>query len=74
MTSKLNWGILATGGIAHAFARGILTSKNGHPYAVASRDVAKAQKFFAEFGFEKSYGSYDELLNDPKVRAAYLGE
>lgn len=72
MTSKLNWGILAAGGIAQAFARGLKTCKTGNAYAIASRDIEKAKKFAADFAFERSFGNYDDLLNDPKVDAVYI--
>ena len=72
MTSQHNWGILGAGGIARAFAHGIKTSQTGHAYAIASRDHSKAEKFAADFGFQKSFGSYDNLLNDPEVDAVYI--
>lgn len=72
MTSKLNWGILAAGGIAQAFARGLKQCKTGNACAIASRDAEKAKKFASDFGIEKSFGSYDDLLNDPKVDAVYV--
>ncbi len=68
----LNWGIIGAGSIARAFAVGAKTSKTGKLAAVASRDLAKAQKFAAEFGVGKSYGSYDELLADRSIEAVYV--
>lgn len=41
-------------------------------YAVASRDLAKAQAFADRFGFEKAYGSYEELAADPEVEIVYI--
>ena len=37
------------------------------PYAVASRSAEKARDYAQKWGFEKSYGSYEELLADPNV-------
>lgn len=39
--------------------------------AVASRDLAKAQKAAASLGIATAYGSYEELLADPNVDAIY---
>jgi D-xylose 1-dehydrogenase (NADP+, D-xylono-1,5-lactone-forming) len=39
--------------------------------AVASRDAARAGDYAAEHGLERSYGSYQELLDDPDVEAVY---
>jgi predicted dehydrogenase len=41
------------------------------PYAVASRDPAKAKAFAETWGFAKAYGSYDDLLADPQVDFIY---
>ena len=39
--------------------------------AIASRDLAKAQKAAASLGIAAAYGSYEELLADPNVDAIY---
>jgi predicted dehydrogenase len=41
------------------------------PYAVASRDAAKAKEYAEAWGFSKSYGSYDALFADPQVDFIY---
>lgn len=41
-------------------------------YAVASRDIAKATAFADEHGFEKAYGSYEDMLSDPSVELVYV--
>lgn len=41
-------------------------------YAVASRDLAKAQKEAKQYNFTKAYGSYQELLDDPEVDMVYI--
>ena len=35
--------------------------------AIAARDKDRAQKYADRLGFEKAYGSYDDLVNDPDV-------
>jgi predicted dehydrogenase len=42
------------------------------PYAVASRDLAKAKNFAKTWDFPVSYGSYEELLADPKIDFVYV--
>jgi len=69
---KLNWGILATGNIARAFARGVAHSRTGKLIAVGSRSQESADKFGAEFGVSRCHGSYEALLADPEVQAVYV--
>jgi predicted dehydrogenase len=40
-------------------------------FAVASRDEKRAKKHAKAHGYERSYGSYEELLADPDVDAIY---
>ena len=72
MKSKLNWGILSTGHIAEVFAHDVLDSKTGRLAAVASRSLETAKKFAKQFNVQRAYGSYPELLRDPKVDAVYI--
>jgi predicted dehydrogenase len=41
-------------------------------YAAASRNLGRAQDFGSEIGFEVAYGSYEEMVNDPKVDVVYI--
>jgi predicted dehydrogenase len=71
MTDGLRWGILATGGIAHAFTSDL--KRNGFDVrAVGSRRVESAQAFAAEFGIPNVHGSYEELVADPEVDIVYV--
>lgn len=72
MTTPLSWGILATGGIARAFAAGVAHSRSSRVVAVGSRTVAAAEKFARDFGVGRAHGSYEALLADPEVRAVYV--
>ncbi|GAA4979961.1 aldo/keto reductase [Actinopolymorpha pittospori] len=69
---KLGWGILGPGNIARRFAADLPASRTGVLVAVGSRDIDKANKFAAEFGGARGYGSYEELLNDDEVDAVYI--
>ncbi|MEL6989797.1 MAG: Gfo/Idh/MocA family oxidoreductase, partial [Bacteroidota bacterium] len=41
-------------------------------YAVASRSLEKAHAFASQHKVEKAYGSYTDLMNDPKVDIIYI--
>lgn len=41
-------------------------------YAVASRSLDRAKEFAAQWGFEKAYGSYEEMLEDEAVELVYV--
>ena len=68
----LSWGILATGGIANTFARGVAASQTGRLAAVGSRTPESAARFAREHGVPLAHGSYEALLADPEVQAVYV--
>lgn len=71
MTDGLRWGILATGGIAHAFTNDLRL--NGLTVqAVGSRSQAAADAFAAEFDIPNAHGSYEALVADPEVDVVYV--
>jgi predicted dehydrogenase len=72
MSDSLKWGILATGGIARAFASGVAHSKSGRVVAVGSRSNQSAEMFAREFGIGRAHGSYEALLADREVQAVYV--
>ena len=41
-------------------------------YAVAARELERAESFAKKNGFEKAYGSYEEMLSDEKVDLVYI--
>lgn len=61
--------ISAKMGTTLAFLRG---ERGIEPYAVASRDLARAEALRAEKGFAKAFGSYGEMLADPAVDVVYV--
>ena len=70
---KIHWGVLGTAGIARGCTiPGMQQAENCEMYAIAGRSMEKAEAFRAEFGFQKAYGSYEELLADPAVEAVYI--
>ena len=72
MDKKYNWAILGCGKIAKKFAGDLKLLPNANLYAAASRNLSSAQEFASELGFEKAYGSYEAMVNDPKVDVVYI--
>ncbi len=72
MSKIYNWAILGCGRIAGKFASDLKLLPNANLYAAASRSIENAQQFANEWDFEKAYGSYLEMLNDPNVDAVYV--
>ncbi|MGP3536341.1 Gfo/Idh/MocA family protein [Microbacterium sp. RD1] len=69
--SELRWGILATGGIAHAFTSDLQTA-GLTVSAVGSRSPERAESFARPYGIPRAYGSYEELVADPEVDIVYV--
>lgn len=69
---KIRWGVLSTGKIAHTFAKALQATAEAELYAVSSRNADKARAFAEEYGFEKSFGSAEEMLADEGVQAVYI--
>ncbi len=72
MPDTLNWGIIGCGGIARKFAKGLASGDTGVLLATGSRTKDKAEAFASEHGAARAYGSYEDLLADPDVRAVYI--
>ncbi len=72
MSRKLRWGVLSTAAIG---TRKVLPAMQKGQYttvaAIASRDLAKAQKVAKALDIPKAYGSYEELVADPDIDAIY---
>lgn len=70
---KVKWGVLGTADIARGQTiPGMMLAEHCERYAIAGRRIEKAKRYQEEFGFQKAYGSYDELLADPEVQAVYI--
>ena len=69
---KLKMAILGAGGIASTMAKTISQMEQVECYAVGSRSLEKAQAFAQKFGFQKAYGSYEELVKDEEVELVYI--
>lgn len=67
----LRWGILATGGIAGAFASDLRTA-GLDLVAVGSRSQESADAFAARFDIAHAHPSYEALVADPDVDIIYV--
>ncbi len=65
-------GILGAGSIAGKVSRTLEQMETIGCQAVASRNKEKAERFAAEHGYEKAYGSYEEMLCDKDVELVYI--
>ena len=65
-------GILGAGKIAHSVVPAMIALEEIECYAVASRDYEKAKAFAQQYGFQKVYGSYEEMLADPHLELVYV--
>ncbi len=72
MPNKVRWGVLGVANIA--MKKVIPAMKKGQRteiVAIASHDFGRARLAAAQMDIPNAYGSYEELLADPKVDAIY---
>ena len=72
MSTEFRWGILASGGIAQAFARDLSYFNHHIVAAVGSRSQESADSFASEFPGCTAYSSYEALVADPTLDAIYV--
>ncbi|MCM1200651.1 MAG: Gfo/Idh/MocA family oxidoreductase [Bacteroides fragilis] len=72
MAVKMKTAILGAGNIAGILAATMRELAEVECYAVASRSLEKAQAFAKRYGFQKAYGSYEEMLADEAVELVYI--
>jgi len=72
MKNHFKWGIIGTGGIAHAFANDLKFLEGHYVAAVGSRDKENADKFSSNYSSCKGYGSYIDCIKDSNVDAIYI--
>lgn len=65
-------GIIGAGNIASVVAATMKVLGEVECYAVASRNLEKAERFAAKYGFERAYGSYEEMIADENVELIYI--
>ena len=65
-------GILGAGGIAHSTVPAMIALEEIECYVVASRSLEKAEAFARQYGFQKAFGSYEQMLSDPELELVYV--
>ncbi|MDO4632453.1 MAG: Gfo/Idh/MocA family oxidoreductase [Eubacteriales bacterium] len=68
----MRMAILGAGAIAVKMATTIAGMENVQAYAVAARSLDRAEAFAKTYGFERAYGSYEEMLQDENVDLVYV--
>ncbi|MGQ9600670.1 MAG: Gfo/Idh/MocA family protein [Anaerolineae bacterium] len=70
--TTLRWGLLSTARINDRLIPAIRATERAELAAVASRDLARAEAYAAEWDIPRAHGSYEALLDDPDVEAVYV--
>lgn len=65
-------GFLGAGRISEVVAPAVAQAEGVQRCAVAARDLARAKEFAEKWGFQKAYGSYEEMMKDPEVDVIYI--
>lgn len=70
--TKIRWGIVGAGRIAHTFAQDMAATTDGSLQAVAARNGASAQAFADQYRIPTSFEGYEALYVEPDVDAVYV--
>ena len=70
--SKFKWGILGCGRIARSFCEDLANVQDAEVYAVASQSGNRLREFANDFGAQKQYNNYIDLVKDESVDAIYV--
>ena len=69
----INWGVIGCARIANsAVIPGIKSASNANLYAIASRSAEKLDEYSKMHNPVKTYQSYMDLLEDPKIDVVYI--
>jgi len=71
-SAPLRFGVLGTGRITQKVGPAIVRTPGAELAAVASRSAETAAAWQDQHGAARSYGSYEELLDDPDLDAVYI--
>jgi predicted dehydrogenase len=73
MIDKVRWGVL---GVANIATKKVIPAMQAGAWStilgIASRDLSKAEAAASQLGIQKSYGSYQDLLDDDDIEAVYI--
>lgn len=70
--NNIRIGFIGAGHVSNSMSKAIDNIEGLEKYAVASRDINKAEKFAKDHNFKKNYGSYKEMLEDDNVELVYI--
>ncbi|KJA19597.1 hypothetical protein HYPSUDRAFT_78730 [Hypholoma sublateritium FD-334 SS-4] len=71
--NALKLGIISSATInAAAIIHPVQSHADVRLYAIASRDASKAASLANKYGFQKSYGAYEDLLSDKEIDFVYI--
>jgi predicted dehydrogenase len=70
--TRIRWGVLAPGRIAHRFAQALESVEGAALHGVASRSAERSRAFAQSHRAAVSYDSYEALANDPEIDAIYI--
>jgi predicted dehydrogenase len=68
----IKWGIIGPGWIAGKFTATVHRNTRSQVVATGSRSRERAERFAVEYGVQRSYDSYEQLVADPDVDAVYV--
>jgi D-xylose 1-dehydrogenase (NADP+, D-xylono-1,5-lactone-forming) len=66
------WGLLSTARINERIIEAAQESDRAEVIAVGSRDAARADAYARAHGIDRSYGSYEGVLEDSDIEAVYI--
>lgn len=73
MKDKISFGVISTARIGtDKVIPAMQLGKYTKITAIASRDIAKAEKAAKKLSISKAYGSYEELIKDEEIDAVYI--
>lgn len=70
--NPLHLAIIGTGNIARKMCSTIEAMPRTVLYAVASRELPRAQEFARQWNIPRAYGSYEEMLDDEQIDLVYI--
>lgn len=72
MKTKIHWGIIGLGKIAHKFAQDLRLVPDAKLHAVASTDRERSNAFAEQYHVPYAFGSYEAILNCPHLDVVYI--
>lgn len=69
---KIKMGILGAGRIAGKMADTVQKLNDVEIFAIASRNLEKAEEFAKKHGIQTFYGSYEEMVRDKDIELVYI--